>query len=510
MTATETQAQPERVRLSELQGRSALVVRRPRELAAGYDAAETTTDNSRHWANADGLSAAAAASPARRQTLRRRARYEVANNSYARGIVNSLANDLIGTGPRLQMRLADPEANRRIEADFADWARAIDLPAKLRTLRAAKAQDGEAFAILTVNPAVNHPVQLDVALVEADRVASPFGTEIDPTVEADGIVFDKHNNPRKYYVQKSHPGDVYAMSMDFDTLAPRDVIHWFRADRPGQVRGLPDVMPALPLFAQLRRYTLAVIAAAEAAADQALVIQSNEPPNDDDETGSPRPVAMDVFELEARMATVLPDGFTLGQVKAEQPTTTYGDFKREILCEIGRCLLMPYNVVAGISADYNYASGRLDFQTYDRMLDVEQDHLARVVLDRILARWFYEYVLTTAVPPAVRHLSIDSMIFTGWHEWYFDGRPHVDPVKTAAANKLNLDTGLETLASLHGRAGKDWETNDEQIAREIGVSVPELRRLRREKRFPTKPAAPTPAPAPKQKGPADADPTQKA
>ena len=53
--------------------------------------------------DADGLSADAANSPEVRRTLRNRARYEVANNSYARGIVLTLANDLIGTGPRLQM-----------------------------------------------------------------------------------------------------------------------------------------------------------------------------------------------------------------------------------------------------------------------------------------------------------------------------------------------------------------------------------------------------------------------
>lgn len=56
-----------------------------------YDAATTTDDNRRHWAAADGLSAAAANSPAVRRTLRNRARYEVANNSYAKGIVLTLA-----------------------------------------------------------------------------------------------------------------------------------------------------------------------------------------------------------------------------------------------------------------------------------------------------------------------------------------------------------------------------------------------------------------------------------
>ena len=70
---------------------------------ARFDAAQTTTDNHRHWAAADHLSADMEASPEVRRTLRQRARYEVANNSYAKGLVQMLANDTIGTGPRLQM-----------------------------------------------------------------------------------------------------------------------------------------------------------------------------------------------------------------------------------------------------------------------------------------------------------------------------------------------------------------------------------------------------------------------
>ena len=73
---------------------------------ARFDAAQTTPDNRKHWSNADALVADAAASAEVRRTLRNRARYEVANNSYARGIVLTLANDVIGTGPRLQMLLA--------------------------------------------------------------------------------------------------------------------------------------------------------------------------------------------------------------------------------------------------------------------------------------------------------------------------------------------------------------------------------------------------------------------
>ena len=76
-------------------------------LRAKYDAANTTLDNMKHWSRADGLSASSANSPEVRRTLRNRSRYEVANNSYARGITLTLANDVVGTGPRLQMLTSD-------------------------------------------------------------------------------------------------------------------------------------------------------------------------------------------------------------------------------------------------------------------------------------------------------------------------------------------------------------------------------------------------------------------
>ena len=144
---------------------------RHRFIEGRFDAAQTTTENARHWAMADALSADGAGSSGVRRKLRQRARYEVANNSYAKGIVLTLANDCIGTGPRLQLLSGSDEINRRVETAFARWAKAVDLAGKLRTMRMAKTTDGEAFAVLTANPMIDSPVKLDVQLVEADRVA---------------------------------------------------------------------------------------------------------------------------------------------------------------------------------------------------------------------------------------------------------------------------------------------------------------------------------------------------
>jgi capsid protein len=255
-----------------------------RFIRAKFDSAQTTPDNMRHWSNADFLSANAAARPEIRRTLRMRARYEVANNSYARGIVLTLANDLIGTGPRLQMLLgdsadgADRGVNGVIEKEFSAWAKAVDLAGKLRTMRMSRAQDGEAFGLLFSNENLRDDVKLDVKLVEADQVSTPMMSLPTPQY-VDGIVFDEYGNPAQYHVLETHPGDIlHGQPLKYSIVPAGGMIHWFRADRPGQSRGLPDILPALPLFAQLRRYTLAVIAAAESAANIAIFMKTSAPP----------------------------------------------------------------------------------------------------------------------------------------------------------------------------------------------------------------------------------------
>jgi len=426
---------------------------------ARYDAATTTEDNRRHWAQADGLSANAANTASVRRTLRNRARYEVANNSYAKGIVLTLANDLIGTGPRLQMLTSDQEANRRIEAAFHEWSAAIGLAAKLRTMRMARATDGEAFGLLISNPRLAHPIQLDLRLVEADQVTTPH---LNPLAHGvDGIVLDAWGNPIEYHVLKHHPGDVPVGGLlDFDQVPAAGMIHWFRADRPSQYRGIPDILPALPLFAQLRRFTLAVLAAAETAADFAGILYTDAPASGEADSAEP----FESIELEKRALVTMPGGWRMSQIEAQQPATTYREFKAEILNEIARCLNMPFNIAAANSASYNYASGRMDHQVYFKSIRVDQSQVARVVLDRLLAAWLDEAVLIPGLLPET-----SGTIATWRHTWFFDGQEHVDPQKEASAQATRLQSHTTTLADEFARRGQDWETQLRQRAKELAL-----------------------------------------
>jgi lambda family phage portal protein len=444
--------------LAGILGRKAAPAPRRISIRARYDAAQTTDANRKHWANADGLSADAAASPEVRRTLRNRARYESANNSYAAGIVATLANDVVGTGPRLQVLTDDAQANNEIERAFNAWARSINLADRLRTMRMARAHSGECFAKLVSNPAVPGPVKLDLALVEADRVTGPAWGTLAPD-EVDGIVYDAAGNPVAYRVLKEHPGDR-SLNLEQETLPASKVVHYFMPSRPEQSRGIPDLVPALPLFAQLRRYTIAVLSAAETAANFAGTVETDAPANGEADPVEP----MDTIELEANSLLTLPAGWKMSQVRPEQPATTYGEFKREILNEIARCLNMPFNVAAGNSSGYNYASGRLDHQTYFKSIRIDQAHMSRTVLARILAEWFDEAkLIESLVPPRVRALEALP------HQWFWDGTEHVDPAKEATAQATRLANHTTTLASEFAKQGKDWEAELRQRARELAL-----------------------------------------
>lgn len=425
---------------------------------ARFEAAEKG-DDYKHWSGADAFAADAALSPEKRRVLRNRARHERVNNSYLAGISATLAGDLIGTGPRLQLDIGDTDAAREVEAAFYDWGTLIDLPAKLRTMREALVVDGEAFAMMTNNPRLPG-VQLDLRLIEAEMVATPtelMRQTLTPEGNTvDGLEFDQVGNVIAYQVLTFHPGSNYRINnLQYSRVPAAAMVHWYRRIRPGQNRGMPEVAPALRLFGQLRRYTEAVIAAAETAADFAAFIHSNSPAAEVDEVD-----AFAELEIRKRSMVTLPEGWDISQLKAEQPTSTYKDFKREILNEIARCLQLPFNVAALDSSSYNYASGRMDHQVYAMNQRVDRDHLERICLDRVFAAWVNEASLAGVIPDNLPP-------FSEWNwAWVWDGKDHVDPAKEANASETRLRTLTTSLASEYARQGKRWDVELRQIAAE--------------------------------------------
>lgn len=441
-------------KLSEAPAQVSVLQRRVADLEAKYDATQTTDANKLHWGQADALSADSANSVAVRKKLRERSRYEVANNTYARGITQTLAMHLVGTGPRLQLALEDPNLNKKIEADWRAHVDAIGFNEKLFTLALARVVDGESFGVMFSNDALDAPVQLDVRLYEAEQFSSSATAQ---PVGIDGIILDDQGNVTTYHMKKAHPGGPQAgvaFVGETTPLPAKDVIHWFRPERPGQHRGVPAITSALALFALLRRYTLAVVKAAETAASQALVLQAEAPPSGEVQAIE----ALDAITLEQGMMTTLPMGWKLGQVDGKHPNQQYEAFKHEVLNEIARCVDMPYNIAAANSSGYNFSSGRLDHQTYYNSIRVEQQWFGRIAVDPVFLAWLVEARVTI-----YSGLSIPVVLP---RKWIWDSPVPVDPEKAAKAQKLQLANLTTNLAIEWAKQNRDWEEQLEQIAKE--------------------------------------------
>jgi len=429
---------------------------------ARIDAADTSPENQKHWSRADACSADAAYDNLTRQRLRNRSRYEVLNNCYAKSSVRQKANDLIGTGPRLQLLLPDSGQAKLIERNWHRWCKATYLVSNLRTAQKSLDRDGESFGIFDSDLNLRNPVKFDIRWVEAELCTDSWNAAAfsDP-LRIDGIRFDRMGKPIEYQFLRVHPGGLTGLGfspLETMPISAERVIHWYNRDRFGQHRGIPEITPALPLYSQIRRFTLATLTAAEFAAMLAGVMTTNQAPDDGNAT---KMEDWTLWEMVRGALLSLPEGWDAKQFEAKQPTTGYADFKREVLNESGRATGQPLNVVTGNSSGYNFSSGRLDFIPYHRDLRIERCDLELMVLDRIFRDGWYPEALAVGQVPA------DAPPIEEWDwSWNWPGFAGIDENKDANADDTRIKNGTATYSEIYAEYGENWEEKFEQLARE--------------------------------------------
>lgn len=440
------------------------------EPVARFDHAQTTDQNYRHWANADSLGPVLSLDPYVRKTVRERCRYEVANDPHLCGLVETMALDTIGSGPRLQLQSTAPaEDVRKVENLFASWCRKTKYAEALRLMVRSRRVDGEVFALHNRDETLNHPVKLRFSPFEADLVSEPAGGMNREGDWDDGIEYDATGRPTRYLILDSHPGDgVWAISSAFTTVEASLVMHYFKPTRPGQRRGMSEFVSALGTIAQLRRYGNATLSAAEFAASISGTMETDGSPED----GPVAAIANETFRLYQNMALTLPAGWKLNQLRPEQPTSTYKEFSSDKRSEMGRPVGAPFNVISGNSSGYNYSSGRLDHVPYQRNAWIERDDLEIAVVDHTIAAFLRDAEPLGLIPP-----SLGPVEELTW-ECQWDGFNSIDPYKDAQASQLRLQIGLTTLSEECAAEGRNYrdvleqQAIEQELRRELGLTSP--------------------------------------
>jgi len=418
-----------------------------------WEAAETNRLNSGHWSTVKSTSI----NQDLRDwldVLRTRSIHEAANNPIVEGMIVTHITDMIGTShPLLQVRGGSQRYRNRLEEVWWDFWQSPDLNGQLsgsdlisqwvRMLWLC----GEFFTQIAVDQQADTPIKTRLVNIHPRRIGTP-AEDLNNAQTALGIDLTNLGKPVNYHVADVPANDLIVNAfMTFKNVPAADMIHGFRIDEPGQIRGTPWLACALQVIADLRDYEAQVLDAARAAADSGVMLTTTDP--------RVEPIVVDAsVEIERRMMQTMPPGWNATQLTPTQPAANYIEYRKDKLSEIARMICMPLMMVRLDSREHSFSSARFDSQLYWRYIAMQQAWMERRALNRLVDRVAREAQLVGLLP--AKGASV-------YYEWTWPPRPQVNPVQEEDAEASRLSqTCTGTYQEACARDGRDWQKQLEQ------------------------------------------------
>lgn len=438
-----------------------------------WESAETSRLNSAHWSRAtdDSINVWIAE---QLQILRTRSIYESRQNPVLAGMIATHADDMWGQdGPLLQVQSDDDAYNEALEDIWRQWFAAPTTRPNFSGASMGKLwvknlwRCGEYLTRIVTDPTADGPVQMRLHLCHPRRLGTPAQLSSRGDVLM-GIRFDQFDRPVQYFIEDQSPlgNRLYRSTY---TPWPADlIIHEFLVDEEDQVRGVPLQASGLQSCADLRDFDDQVMDASRAVADQAALLYTEHP--DAELYTMP-----ESSEIERRTIKMVPPGWKPFVYSATQPAVQYPDFRAERQIDMGRPASMPRLMVRLDASKHSWASARLDMTTYRRATQCLQawfsgSDKAAGVLNRLVDLVAKE--ARFAVPQLRRRPDRVK------YEWTWPQLDDVEPVKTAQAHQIQLQTGEYTLTELLAARKKTLDAHIEEQRREreafaaAGIQLP--------------------------------------
>ncbi len=202
-------------------------------------------------------------------TIRARCRDAVRNDSWARSIVETFVDDVIGWGVKPLCRATDEALRQQIQRRFEDWSAVADADGVLdfAGLQALAVRnlvvDGETFIRVRRRKAEDGlPVPLQLQVLGAEMCDESYTRpSTNGTVIRDGIEVNGIGQRTAYYLRECAPGedDGVRSSSRVHRVPADQVLHLFEPLRPGQRRGVSMLAAALVRLHELDKYSDATL-----------------------------------------------------------------------------------------------------------------------------------------------------------------------------------------------------------------------------------------------------------
>lgn len=435
--------------------------------------------------------------------IRDRARDADRNNGLARGGINTILDNVVGTGLRLSARpnylaLGKPkewavEWSQQMEALFHAWwwstachaGDTLNGDQLLEQAQRAELMNGDALALPLWIPDRGDGYATKIQMVESDRLSNPDNGPDSSRLRA-GVKTDAVGMPLGYWIRNAHPGDSWALfsgDMPKWEFVPRRVprinrlrvIHYFNQERSGQSRGKPILTAVLANFKQLDRYIQAEIMAAVVNGMVSGVIET---PLDQDgilELFSKDKVAYDkarsesAVRMEAGTLVPLFPGDKLQPFLPQRPASGFGSFVENV----GRIIAVggfdvPYELLFKDFTKTSYSSARASMLEAWRSFNRRRDRLGTGFMDPVYSLFAEEMINAGKIEAPDFYDNRTAYLRC---KWIGPGKGWVDPVREAQAAQIRRDSQLSTQEDECAEQGRDWREVNEQLAVEMADRI---------------------------------------
>jgi len=411
-------------------------------------------------------------------TLRDRSRASVRNDGYAKGTIDKLVTEVIGTGITPLSQATDENFKRMVTAAWLQWTDESDADGLLdfygQQTQACRAwfEGGEVFIRLRPRLLSDHltvPLQLQVLEPEMcphtwDQVLTNGNR-----VRA-GIEFDQIGRRVAYYFYAVRPGDPDTiLTTDLRRIPAENIIHLYDPLRAGQLRGLPLLTPALVRLYELDKFDDAVlirhqlanlfvgfIKTEQGAGDTSINPLTGEA-SDTDTEGRP------MVSLEPGTMQELDPGSEVQFAQPQDPAQTYPDFMRQQLLAVAAATGVPYEVITGDMSKVNDRTVRVILNAFRRRVQAWQHQIvAHQVCRRVWTTWMDRAFLSASLPIPVDY--VENPTPYAAVKWQPQGWPYLQPVQDIEAKKAAIRAGITSRQNEVSETGEDAELIDQQQA----------------------------------------------
>ncbi len=385
------------------------------------------------------------------------------NNAHVRRGTEAIVSNTVGTGIRPKFILNGETADeltalakRHLETTDCDsdgrltyfgiqhvafWA-AVEAGEVLIRRRRRRMADG--FAV---------PVQYQI--LEAEYLdQSKDGPTAGGGEIIQGVEFDAIGRRRQYWLYRKHPGGTRAMGQSRPVPAD-DIIHLYRLDRPGQVRGVPWVAPIMLRMADYGDAVDAQVMRYKIAACYAAFITS---PFD-----SPRGVVEEDEDGQklSKLAPGIIDRLAPGEeveFGRPPPVEGYDEFANVTLREIAAGRGISYEMMTGDLRGVNFSSGKMGRVEAQRNIDVWQQMLLIPEMCDPMMAWFLE---------GAELVGMDVRAVEVRHKP--PGREMIDPPREGRAEREMIRSGQKNLFQVLRERGVDPTEHLEEYAEVLAL-----------------------------------------